>query len=211
MVQIATPGVAARTGRSREGVEISLNMPGRYALASRRDPEGNRREFGCRVMTMSPISMVLVAPVLGPIGERVIVHLERFGRLQGKIVRVLRHGFAMTITTTDGERGKLAGKLVWLDRHRKSAVPDTRRHDRVVPRTPITTLTLPGGITMSCLIIDISASGAAVSADCIPDIGLPVSIGPTRGRVVREFTEGFAVEFERVLSPHLLDQTYIDR
>lgn len=46
-----------------------------------------------------------------------------------------------------------------------------------------------------CLIIDMSPSGAAVSADVQPDVGMPRAIGSCIGRVVRHFREGFAVKF----------------
>jgi len=191
-------------------VVATVNVPGRYALASRLDTRGNRREFACRVVRMSPRAMAVAAPVPGPIGERVITHLERFGKVEGRIVRMLEHGFTMSITATDAERQKLAIKLGWLERHKNQSVPDGRQYDRIVPRHPITTLTLPGGITMSCLVIDMSVSGAAVSADYVPSLGIPLSVGQAKGRVVRRFAQGFAVGFDRLLHRPTLEQTLID-
>ena len=51
------------------------------------------------------------------------------------------------------------------------------------------------GTYRDCFIIDMSASGAAVSADMQPDLGMPLAIGSCVGRVVRHFREGFAVKF----------------
>jgi hypothetical protein len=56
-------------------------------------------------------------------------------------------------------------------------------------------LTLEDGSSMLCLILNVSVCGAAVSADYSPNIGAEVSIGQMRGRVVRLFPEGFAIEF----------------
>ena len=51
------------------------------------------------------------------------------------------------------------------------------------------------GTYRDCFIIDMSASGAAVSADVQPDLGMPLAIGSCVGRVVRHFREGFAIKF----------------
>ena len=51
------------------------------------------------------------------------------------------------------------------------------------------------GTYRDCFIIDMSPSGAAVSADLLPEIGTPLAIGACVGRVIRHFREGFAVKF----------------
>jgi hypothetical protein len=53
------------------------------------------------------------------------------------------------------------------------------------------------GTTMDCLVIDVSSSGVAVSADAEPQIGTPLAVGRSVGRVVRRFAEGFAFQFEQ--------------
>ena len=40
-----------------------------------------------------------------------------------------------------------------------------------------------------------SISGAAVSADTLPELGTMLIVGRIIGRVVRHFPEGFAIEF----------------
>lgn len=171
---------------------------------------GNRREFGCRAMTVSTDAMVLVAPRSGPLGERVLVHLEYFGKLEGRIVLLMEHGFGMTITASDEQRKRIASRLRWLERRAACGVADARRYDRFVPNQPVAALTFPGGIMMSCLIVDISASGAAVLSDYIPNLGLPLCLGHIPGRVVRRFAEGFAMQFDRPLSLAILEQTLAD-
>jgi hypothetical protein len=53
-----------------------------------------------------------------------------------------------------------------------------------------------------------SVSGAAVSADIQPEIGSPLALGRSVGRVIRQFREGFAVKFikpvERDVLEHLI-------
>jgi hypothetical protein len=51
---------------------------------------------------------------------------------------------------------------------------------------------------VSCRVIDLSASGAALKTDQRPEIGALVTVGKTAGRVVRHLEEGIAVEFTRL-------------
>jgi hypothetical protein len=52
----------------RTDVRIVLSLPGRFTLASRRDMEGQRREFPCRVINMSCHAVTLATPVTGNVG-----------------------------------------------------------------------------------------------------------------------------------------------
>jgi hypothetical protein len=57
--------------------------------------------------------------------------------------------------------------------------------------------------------MDMSAGGAAVSADVVPDLGAPLAVGKAIGFVVRHFAGGFAVRFIDVLDPDNLEATVI--
>jgi hypothetical protein len=180
----------------RDDVRVIVNMPGRYMLASKRNLKGERCEFACRIVNVSLGAMALAAPVPGPLGERVIVYSEQFGRLHGSITRLMTTGFVMSVAANPQTREKLAAKLDWLAKQKDSPdLPDSRRHARVVPKNPIATLLQADGSLTSCLVIDFSDSGAAVSADLYPTIGTPLAVGKMVGRVVRRFAEGFAIEF----------------
>ncbi len=62
------------------------------------------------------------------------------------------------------------------------------------------------GVNVACRVIEISKSGAAISSDQRPDIGAPVTIGKTAGRVVRHLEDGFAVEFIRLQHSDFLEE-----
>jgi len=180
----------------REEDRVIVNITGRYMLASKRNLKGERCEFACRIVNMSLTAMALAAPVPGPIGERVIVYSETFGRLHGSIMRLMTNGFVMSIAANPQTREKLAAKLDWLDKQKDSPdLPDNRRHARVVPKNPMATILLGDGSSTSCLVMDFSDSGVAVSADLYPELGTPLAVGKMVGRVIRRFAEGFAVEF----------------
>jgi hypothetical protein len=170
----------------------------------------DRREFPCQVVDMSPGGMALIAPVNGKAGERVIAYIDHIGRLEGSIVRQFQNGFAMTIAATPRKRDKLASQLTWLANRHVLGLPEDRRHGRVVPRDPVSTLALPDGSTLSCRVIDMSLSGAAVSSDQRPPIGAEVTLGKTQGRVVRHLETGFAIEFTRLQHPDFLEESVSD-
>jgi hypothetical protein len=69
-------------------------------------------------------------------------------------------------------------------------------------------LILPNGNNVTCRIIDLSESGAAVaiSPELRPVVGAMVTIGKATGRVVRHIEDGFAVEFTRLQHPDFIEE-----
>jgi len=177
---------------------VRVDLLGRYMLP-------DRREFPCQVVNMSPGGMAVIAPVAAQPGERVIAYVDHLGRLEGHIARLFQNGFAMTIASTPRKRDKLAAQLTWLANRHILALPEDRRHGRIVPRNPIARLILPNGINVSCRIIDVSQSGAGVATDQRPPLGALVTLGKVQGRVVRHLDEGFAVEFTRLQHQDFLE------
>ncbi len=181
---------------------VKVNLLGRYMLS-------DRREFPCQVINMSPGGMALVAPVLGGPGERVIAYVDHLGRIEGKIARIIDNGFAMTIAASSRKRDKLAAQLTWLANRSILNLPEDRRHGRFTPRNPLARLILPNGNNVTCRIIDLSQSGAAVAItpDLRPAVGSMVTIGKTQGRVVRHIEDGFAIEFTRLQHTDFLEDS----
>jgi hypothetical protein len=175
----------------RRHQRVRVNLLGRYMLA-------DRREFPCQVTNMSPGGMAVIAPVSGQVGERVIAYVDHIGRLEGLVARQFENGFAMTVAATIRKRDKLAAQLTWLANRHILNLPEDRRHGRFSPRNPAARLVLPSGLNVSCRVIDLSASGAALKTDQRPEIGALVTIGKTAGRVVRHLEEGIAIEFTRL-------------
>src|SRR5580700_5958967 len=192
------PALRALSDERRRFQRVKVDLLGRYMLP-------DRREFPCQVINMSPGGMALIAPVAGNPGERVIAYVDHVGRLEGIIARQFDNGFAMTIAATARKRDKLAAQLTWLANRGILGLPEDRHHGRITPRNPMARLILPNGVNLSCRVIDISQSGAAVKSDQRPDIGALVTIGKTPSRVVRHIEEGFAVEFIRLQHPDFLE------
>lgn len=167
---------------------VKVSLLGRYMLS-------DRREYPCQVVNMSPGGIAMAAPVIGAPGERVIAYVDHLGRLEGLIVRMIDNGFAMTVSATPRKRDKLAAQLTWLANRDILNLPEDRRHDRITPRNPIAALVAADGRRITCRIIDLSRSGAAIAAEYQPPIGAMVSLGRVQARVVRHLDEGCALEF----------------
>ncbi|SNY94178.1 PilZ domain-containing protein [Cohaesibacter sp. ES.047] len=166
----------------------------------------NKQEYPCQVINMSPGGVALIAPIRGEIGERVIAYIDHIGRIEGKIVRKIEGGFALTVDATSRKRDKLASQLTWLANRHILDLPEDRRHERQQPKAPITKLILEDGTEHICQVLDLSLSGAAVKTKVRPKIGKPVKVGKIRARVVRHLEDGLAIEFAAVQDRNMLDE-----
>jgi hypothetical protein len=193
------PSLRSLSEERRRFQRVRVNLLGRYMLA-------DRREFPCQVVNMSPGGMALITPVIGAPGERIIAYVDHLGRLEGHIARTFQNGFAMTIGATARKRDKLAAQLTWLANRQILGLPEDRRHGRITPRNPAGRLIMPNGTNITCRIIDVSQSGAAIATDQRPPVGALVTIGKVQGRVVRHLEDGFAIEFTRLQHPDFLEE-----
>jgi PilZ domain len=169
---------------------VRVDLLGRFMLS-------DRREFPCQVLDMSPGGALIVAPVVGKLGERVVAYLDHIGRIEGLVVRVIPNGFSMTIEASARKRDKLADQLTWLANRQILGLPEDRRHERVVPPHPFTTITVPTGEKLPVRVIDLSLSGAAIAGAGDVKVGDVVQISRAMARVVRLLDKGFAIEFSR--------------
>jgi len=199
LAALKKPVILPLKDERRRHQRVGVNLLGRYMLP-------DRREFPCQVTNMSPGGMALIAPVPGQVGDRVIAYVDHVGRLEGVVARQFENGFAMTIAATSRKRDKLAAQLTWLANRHILGLPEDRRHGRITPRNPMARLVMPNGVNVAVRVIDISQSGVALKTEHRPEIGAPVTIGKTQGRVVRHLEEGFAIEFLRLQHPDFLEE-----
>ncbi|MDM9622357.1 PilZ domain-containing protein [Rhizobium sp. S96] len=176
---------------------VPINMQGRLMLA-------NYEEYECLVIDMSPGDMYVTCQGRPRANERVVAYIDHLGRVEGYVQAIDTRGFTMSINATERKREKLAAQLTWLANKHELGLPEDRRHDRLTPRETLTEMTLEDGSRYNCRIMDLSLSGAAVDVEMRPPIGTPLRLGNMRGRVVRHFVEGVAIEFLSVQSRETL-------
>ncbi len=175
---------------------VNIIVGGNYTLPNWYDPQGKLRTFACRTSRVSPFRMIVDVPVVGKVGDRLSSYFRDFGKFDGRISDTIAGGFLLELEMTGSMRQKFASKLTWLEEKQKNpAIRDVRKDARIIPESPHSTLTLMDGSIHGCFVIDMSVSGAAVSAQVQPPIGMPLAVGACIGRVVRHLPDGFAVKF----------------
>jgi hypothetical protein len=173
---------------------VTVNLNGRLMLAS------SQAEYDCKAVDMSPIDVAFQCTAFPNLNERIVAYVDHIGRLECTVIRHVDHGFICHLHATERKREKLAAQLGWLANKHKFNLPEDRRHERITPRNTRSELSLDDGRAYPCRIMDLSMSGAAVEIDVRPALGTPVRLGHMRGKVVRHFQEGVAIEFANVLS-----------
>ena len=197
----AAIGSAPSRVEKRSFQRVRVKVYGRYMLE-------DRSEHPCQVIDMSPGNVALRSDNPGQLGEKVIAYLDHIGRIEGVVTRMIEGGFAMTILASERKRDKLAAQLTWLANKHELDLPEDRRHERVSPPNPLTVLQMEDGRRYRCRIIDLSLSGAAVELEVKPALGVPVVLGTMRGRVVRHFDDGIAIEFAFVQHEETLEAEF---
>lgn len=175
---------------------VNVVVGGHYTLSNWLDPEGKPRSFACRTSRVSPFRMIVDVPVIGRVGDRIGTYFGDFGRMEGEISDTVSGSFLLELMLTRPQRQRMSDQLIWLEKKQKDpTIKDGRKQARIVPASPHSMLTFADGAMKSCFVIDMSPSGAAVSADVQPEIGTPLAVGACVGRVVRHLDGGFAVKF----------------
>lgn len=184
-----------QTGSSRtvdrEFSRVTVSVQGRFMRA-------DHSEHDCVVDTMSPFDAAFSCSTRPEVGERIVAYLDYIGRIEGSVTHAGLRSFTMALNATDRKRDKLSAQLTWLANKHELGLPEDRRHERLAPSNPATEIRLDDGRRYPCRIIDLSVSGAAVEIDVRPAFGTMVVLGNMRGRVVRHFQEGIAMEFTTI-------------
>ncbi len=199
MYSFQSPQSAARNSgaATRAFQRVSVNLSGRLMLA-------DFEEYPCTALEMSPGEVEFLCMARPRVNERVIAYMDNLGRLEGTVTELTSSGFTMILQATDRKREKLAAQLTWLANKHELGLPEDRRHDRLTPRQINTEIVLEDGRRYTCRLMDLSLSGAAIDIDIRPPLGTVLRLGNMRGKVVRHFMEGVALEFDTVQSRETL-------
>ena len=103
----------------------------------------------------------------------------------------------------------LASYGTWLLNEPDLKGAAARQHERIAVTNRNAELTLTGGITLPCLLLDVSLSGASVACRAKPDIDEEVRLGRLKARVVRHHSEGVGLQFSEILDPDTLRAYFV--
>ena len=158
------------------------------------DPLG--REHDCRTADISPGDIRIAAPILPPVGERVVIYLSGFGRVSGHVARKCGEGeVAIIFDFTAHKREKMAEQLT-LAVNRDLGIEAPERlaisHDAQLIKLAFET-----GEAYEGEVVDFSLAGITIKSRRPPPlIGVWVRAGNVYGRVARLIEGGFAIDLE---------------
>jgi len=183
-----------KTDRRRHK-RVQIQCLGRFMRA-------DKGEYTCRLIDVSVGGAAIQSPQQVSLGEHVIAYFDEIGRIDGPVVRLVDGGFAMQIQATQHRREKLASQLTWLINRKALGIPESRRHDRIIPKNLDGVLTLPDGSQVPVRMIDVSISGASVTYEGAPILlGTEVLLGRLRAKVARVHEAGLALQFVDIQHP----------
>lgn len=180
---------------------VNISLHGRFMRE-------NKQEYPCQIVNMSAGGIAVQAPIIGEIGERIIIYLDNMGRIEGEVVRTLQDGFSLKLTASSYKREKIANQLTWLvNKDRLDKIED-RLHNRFIPKKMATKITLADDTVYDCTILDMSLGGASVSVKPKPDVGEAVTLGLTPGHVIRHTDNAISIQFLGIQDPDTLERQF---
>lgn len=158
------------------------------------DPFG--REHDCRTADISPGDVRIVSDLPPPVGERVVIYLQGFGRVSGRVARKCGEGeMAVIFDFSAHKREKMAEQLTLAINKELGIEGDTRPAVRDGAQT--VRLEFETGEAYEGEVVDFSLSGITIKSKRPPPLlGVWVRVGTVYGRVARLIEGGFAVDLE---------------
>lgn len=154
------------------------------------------REHDCRTADISPGDVRIVSDILPPVGERVVIYLNGFGRVSGKVARKCGEGeVAVIFDFSAHKREKMAEQLTLAVNKELGIEEDARPAAHEGAKT--VRLEFETGEIYDGEVVDFSLAGITIKSKRPPPlIGVWVRVGTVYGRVARLVDGGFAIDLE---------------
>jgi hypothetical protein len=178
---------------------LALKLPGRYMLS-------DGQEFVCQIIDVSPAGIAIRGPLVGDMGERVVVYVQELGRVEGVVVRRSDDWFAVELRIPSARLHKLVTRIDGLAKRKSEGAPERRAAERYDFDHARATLQLADGTEFPAVLMDVSIEGAALEIDVTPPVGAAVRVGERRAHVSRHFAGGIAVTFDEEAGGETLDE-----
>jgi len=157
--------------------------------------DGLGREHDCRTADISPGDIRIAAPILPPVGDRVVIYLAGFGRVSGYVARKCGEGeVAVIFDFTAHKREKMAEQLT-IAVNRDLGIEED--HRPISDGSQLIKLEFETGEAYEGEVVDFSLAGITIKSRRPPPlIGVWVRAGNIYGRVARLIEGGFAIDLE---------------
>jgi len=182
---------ARRAGRieKRKQGRTALGLKGKLFI-----PE-SATEDDCRVVDFSPDGAGVVSAISAPIGTKLVLYVDGFGRFEGTVVARDRMRLGLQFQSGSVKRTRTAEQLLeYVVSGTTGAVP-LRHTLRASSMPQLQDFAFADGRRGSCEVADIALGGALLRTEDRPAIGEILSFGGATARVVRHTDEGIAIQF----------------
>ncbi|MFZ2028880.1 MAG: PilZ domain-containing protein [Vitreimonas sp.] len=155
------------------------------------------QEHDCRTADMSPGDVRIVTPTPPPVGQQVVLYLDGFGRVSGRVARTCGEGeVAVIFDFSARKREKLVEQLT-LAVNKSLGVEEPVHRAITSDTTRTIRIEHEAGDAYEGEVVDFSLAGVTIhTRRAAPPIGAWVRIGGVYGRVARWIEGGFAVDFD---------------
>jgi CheY-like chemotaxis protein len=175
----------------RQFERLRTNLPGHLF-----NPE-DWQTVECRVLNLSAGGALVQCDAAASLPDHpLVLYVEHFGRFEGAIAHRSPTLVGLKFRAGEAKRGRLKEMLASYAEHGTAGVETMRKFPRFKSDGSVT-LTRASGREITCDVIDISPEGVSLRTREFPPVGEVVSVGKTRGRVVRHHDEGIALQFIR--------------
>ncbi|MEE7459058.1 pilus assembly protein PilZ [Methylorubrum populi] len=163
---------------------------------SRRQPD-----FHAVTQDISRSGIVFRSAVSPQIDQLLTCSIRYIGLLEARVTGTEENRFTVRVRASRQRSAEIAGTMMALAREQEPSLDTPRVHPRISPTRKDVLVTLVDGRILPGRLINISASGAALSLDYGLANGTPITIGGTAARVVRTFPDGIGAAFTFPLDP----------
>jgi len=152
-------------------------------------------EFHAVTVDISSEGLRLRSATLPVVDERLICNIRDIGSIQVRVVWAGSCDFAVRVIGTTPSPGDVARRFIELARRQAKLSEVVRVHRRIVPERTAVEVELADGRRVPAQILNLSASGVALSLDTAPALGEIIRVGRRQATVARRIERGVGVAF----------------
>ena len=169
-----------------------------------------RPDFYAVTVDLAPDGLRLRSSVVPALEEALACNIRHVGRLDVTVIRIEGRAFDVRVhglgRGTRSGPGAVAKRLLFLAEQQRPAPEPTRVQPRLVPLRTAVAVTLDDGRSVPATILNLSASGVALSLGAAPEPGATITVGRTPARVARRFAAGIGAAFLVPLDPDTVSE-----
>lgn len=164
---------------------------------------GDRAEFHAVTDEISAAGIHFRSAGVAILHESLTCNIRFIGRLTGRVIQSAKDAFVIRVAAERRLIDSVMRELVLLSSEQQY---QTRLHPRVKPSRPDVAIQLADGRILPGRLLDVSASGVALTLAEPLEIGTVIRVGRTSARIIRHFEGGLGAAFLEPLDPRVVKE-----